>query len=330
MFCSQVFSYVISPQLQYSNGRLRKKNIHNYASCQSSKKSSHTNIVNALSQLNLKYCSKRNFIQCHSLVQMLNWINTLCSPYFKVAHTHAAILVSHLSSSYCLHTSLRYLAARITTHYLSLAKNILDVSGSQADLTKLSVIFVHSHRISYLSWSPNQLHWSQCGWASSVQGEPVASPWHKQHNFQQIFNYSFAFGQTQFQGVLIKTGSRIWSRGGHFWHCTWMRCSSVSCSCILVMEVLLPTAGSGVGRGRSRGAEPAAGSGFGAAALAGAGLGWVNTMGDISSVGVTVAGTCWGEITWPDKNTGVTWSCLPDPVPVETVRTAGTDSNAGM
>lgn len=59
---------------------------------------------------------------------MLNWINTLCSPYFKVAHTHAAILVSHLSSSYCLHTSLRYLAARITTHYLSLAKNILDVS----------------------------------------------------------------------------------------------------------------------------------------------------------------------------------------------------------
>lgn len=75
-----------------------------------------------------------------------------------------------------------------------------------------------------------------------------------------------------------------------------MRCSSVSCSCILVMEVLLPTAGSGVGRGRSRLAGLAAGSGFAAAkrplsaAFGGAGVGWVNTIGDISRVGVTVAG----------------------------------------
>lgn len=75
-----------------------------------------------------------------------------------------------------------------------------------------------------------------------------------------------------------------------------MRCRSVSCSCILVMEVLLATPDSGAGRGRSRLAELAVASGLAAAkrplsaALGGAGVGWLNTMGDISSVGVTVAG----------------------------------------
>lgn len=60
------------------------------------------------------------------------------------------------------------------------------------------------------------------------------------------------------------------------------------------MEVLVGTAASGAGRGRSRLPEP--GSGFAAAkrplsaALGGAGMAWVNTMGDISRVGLTVAG----------------------------------------
>lgn len=73
-----------------------------------------------------------------------------------------------------------------------------------------------------------------------------------------------------------------------------MRCRSVSCSCSLEMQVLLATAGSGAGRGRSRLPELAAGSALAAArrplSAPLGGVGWLNTMGDISRVGVTEAG----------------------------------------
>lgn len=127
----------------------------------------------------------------------------------------------------------------------------------------------------------------------------------------------FAFRQTQqAQGAGTESAAGFGAERHNSGRCTWMRCRSVSCSCSLVMQVLLATAGSGAGRGRSRLPELAAGSALAAARrplsapLGGVGVGWLNTMGDISRVGVTEAGMRWGDMTCPDKNTTVRGSHL--------------------
>lgn len=130
--------------------------------------------------------------------------------------------------------------------------------------------------------------------------------WHKQPNSQHLFHFILPLDRHNNHRVLVSRWAAGF-KGENSWHGTWMRCSSVSCSCTLEMEALPGTAASGAGRGRRR--LPGPGSALPrrplSAALGGAGVGWANTMGDISRVGLTVAGMRWGEITCADKNTGV-------------------------
>lgn len=101
----------------------------------------------------------------------------LSSPYSKVSHTHPAILISHLNSSYCLHTPLKYLAARIITHYLSLAKNIIAVSlahGLTLQSFQSSLFFPSR----FILFPEPQTRITDHNVV--VQGEFIAPPWHKQ------------------------------------------------------------------------------------------------------------------------------------------------------
>lgn len=102
----------------------------------------------------------------------------LSSLYFKVGHT-PAIFISHLNSSYCLHTSLKYLAARIISHYLSLAKNIIDVSlAHRLTLQSFQPSLFFSTK--FITFPEPQIRSMNQNVVERATRAYCISPWHKQ------------------------------------------------------------------------------------------------------------------------------------------------------
>lgn len=95
---------------------------------------------------------------------------------------------------------------------------------------------------------------------------------------------------------------------------TWIRCNRVSCSCSFVSGLLFGTDGSGFCIDTRRFAELATASWFTigshplSVGLGGAGADWLNTIGDISSDGVTVAGIRCGEMTCSQRTVHYKWA----------------------